>query len=55
VSHPCAVCGHGVEPDTDHVEIEAVTIWMDDRNDQRSYVLHLGCAMRTIDAWEEPV
>lgn len=54
MSHPCAVCGRGVEPDTDHVQIDAETIWMDDRNDQRSYILHLGCAMRTIDAWEEP-
>jgi hypothetical protein len=54
VSHPCAVCNRGVKPDTDHVEITE-TIWMDDRNDQRSYILHLGCAMRTIDAWEEQV
>jgi len=50
----CAVCGRSVALDTDHVEIEAETYWMDDRNDQREYVLHLECAMRTIDCWTDP-
>lgn len=50
----CAVCGRSVPLDQDHVEIDAETVWVDDRNDERQYVLHLDCAMRTIDAWTEP-
>lgn len=50
----CAVCGHSVGLDTDHVEIDAQTVWMDDLDQARSYVLHLGCAESTIGAWEEP-
>ena len=53
-SYTCAVCGQRVAPDTDHVEIEAETVWMDDRNDLRAYMLHLDCALGTIDAWRDP-
>jgi hypothetical protein len=48
------VCGHSVGLDTEYVEIDAETVWMDDRNRERKYVLHLGCAHSTIGAWEEP-
>jgi hypothetical protein len=51
----CGVCGHAVDPGTDHVKVEAETVYIHDRNQQDSYFLHLECAMRTIDAWQEPI
>jgi hypothetical protein len=53
-SIPCAVCGHGVEPDTDYVKVHSETVRINDRNAESSYWLHIGCASRTISAWEEP-
>ena len=51
----CGVCGHAVDPGTDHVKVEAETVYIHDRNQQDSYFLHLECALRTIDAWQEPI
>jgi hypothetical protein len=53
-SYTCAVCGRPVAPDSDHVEIEAEVVWMDDRNDRDEYIMHLDCALTTIDCWRDP-
>jgi len=53
-SFVCAVCGQTVYMDDDHVEIEAETVRMNDRNETDDYLLHTGCAMRTMSGWSDP-
>jgi hypothetical protein len=50
----CAVCGRGMEPDTDHVEVEVTHKRLEDRDEIEEYSLHDRCAWNTIDSWEEP-
>lgn len=50
----CAVCGNSVPMDGDHVKVKAEWVHTDSRNQVDDYVLHTGCAFRTLDAWEEP-
>lgn len=50
----CAICGGRMEPDTDHVEIDAERVRMRDRNDVDEYVMHLDCWDRLTKGWMDP-
>ena len=50
----CAVCGGRFEPDTDHVQVDAEIVRMDDRNDRDDYVLHPECWRRLTEGWMDP-
>lgn len=51
----CAICGNKVPLDVDHVEIEAETVRMRDRNDLDSYVLCMECSVEKFREWNDPV
>jgi hypothetical protein len=51
----CAVCGQRTAPDTDHVELDAEAVRMNDRNGRDEYVLHVECWQRLSEGWAEPV
>lgn len=50
----CAVCGRSVEPDSDHVRVDAEWKRMHDRDDVDEFYLHKRCALNTIDSWRAP-
>jgi hypothetical protein len=51
----CAICGNRTAPDTDHVEIDAESVRMKDRNDVDEYVMHSECWRRLSEGWMDPV
>jgi len=50
----CARCGKTFEPDIDHVEINAETRRIDDRNEAELFVMHEECWMRASEEWSDP-
>jgi hypothetical protein len=50
----CAVCGHDVAPDTDHVRLEAEHVHVEDRNDVDEFYLHPRCARAVTGSWYDP-
>jgi hypothetical protein len=50
----CAVCGHSVLPDTDHVQVEAERKRMDDRNETDDYYFHEDCWRGVAGSWRQP-
>ncbi|WP_247005086.1 hypothetical protein [Halosolutus gelatinilyticus] len=50
----CAICERRFEPDTDHVEIDAEHVRMDDRNEIDDYVMHTRCWLNLTEGWVDP-
>jgi len=51
----CARCGKTFEADIDHVEINAETKRINDRNEAEVFVMHAECWMRHTEEWSGPV
>jgi hypothetical protein len=51
---PAVLAADVLEPDQDHIKLNAEHVRMDDRNDQEMYVLHPECYRRLTGGWMEP-
>jgi hypothetical protein len=50
----CGLCDHTVYLDDDHVEVDAETVWFDDRNETDTFLLHVRCADLIFSGWSDP-
>jgi len=50
----CAVCGHTVERDDIHTQLDVTHKYLESPDEQETYVLHNRCAINTIDSWQRP-
>lgn len=47
----CAICHESVPLDGDHVEVDAETVYVGDRNTLEDYVLHPDCWNSVTQGW----